>query len=80
LAYVSGRVLIAEVSYVFSFLVPPNAPQVEFNGTQVPMGKNLTTQGGTRASAKCISRYGNPPPFLKWFVGKNDDFFLVFLF
>lgn len=51
--------------------VPPDTPQIGYNGTSISVGKNLTSQSGQRASVKCISRNGNPAPLLKWFVGKQ---------
>ncbi|XP_021944481.1 kin of IRRE-like protein 3 isoform X3 [Folsomia candida] len=52
--------------------VPPNAPQIEYNGTQIPTGKNVTAAHGARVAVKCSSRYGNPPALLKWFVGEEE--------
>lgn len=54
----------------FYFSVPPQRPRIEFNGTQVLPGHNLTTFHGELAVIKCVSHYGNPPPILKWFLGE----------
>ncbi|ODM98937.1 Kin of IRRE-like protein 3 [Orchesella cincta] len=54
--------------------VPPNAPQVEYNGTYIPTGRNVTAPNDKRVAVKCTSRYGNPPPYIKWFVGDEEVF------
>lgn len=33
-------------------------------------GHNLTALHGELAVIKCVSHFGNPPPILKWFLGK----------
>lgn len=52
--------------------VPPQRPRIEFNGTQVLPGHNLTTLHGEVAVIKCVSHYGNPPPVLKWFMDQQE--------
>ncbi|XP_049818433.1 irregular chiasm C-roughest protein isoform X2 [Aethina tumida] len=52
--------------------VPPQRPRIEFNGTQVHPGHNLTTLHGEVAVVKCVSHYGNPPPVLKWFLDQQE--------
>jgi hypothetical protein len=54
---------------MFCFSAPPNAPQIEFNGTLIPVGKNLTSQDGLKTLVKCIAHNGNPAPLLKFFLG-----------
>lgn len=56
-----------------SFLYVPAAPQmprIEFNGSHVNSENNLTALEDTEARIKCVSRMGNPPSFIKWFLGK----------
>lgn len=50
--------------------MPPQSPRIEYNGSQVLPGHNLTALHGEVAVIKCVSHYGNPPPILKWFLGK----------
>ncbi|VEN47342.1 unnamed protein product, partial [Callosobruchus maculatus] len=52
--------------------VPPQRPRIEYNGTQVLPGHNLTTLHGEVAVIKCVSHYGNPPPILKWFMDHHE--------
>ncbi|XP_060519861.1 irregular chiasm C-roughest protein isoform X2 [Cylas formicarius] len=52
--------------------VPPQRPRIEFNGTQILPGHNLTTLHGEVAIIKCVSHYGNPPPILKWFLDQHE--------
>ncbi|XP_074038362.1 kin of IRRE-like protein 1 isoform X2 [Leptinotarsa decemlineata] len=52
--------------------VPPQRPRIEYNGTQVLPGHNLTTLHGEVAVIKCVSHYGNPPPVLKWFLDQQE--------
>ncbi|XP_050311765.1 irregular chiasm C-roughest protein isoform X2 [Anthonomus grandis grandis] len=52
--------------------VPPQRPRIEYNGTQVLPGHNLTTTHGEVAVIKCVSHYGNPPPVLKWFLDQQE--------
>ncbi|KAL3285009.1 hypothetical protein HHI36_019138 [Cryptolaemus montrouzieri] len=57
---------------LFFFSVPPQRPRIEFNGTQVLPGHNLTALHGEVAVIKCVSHYGNPPPVLKWFLDQTE--------
>ncbi|XP_063911069.1 hemicentin-1 isoform X2 [Zophobas morio] len=52
--------------------VPPQRPRIEYNGTQVLPGHNLTSLHGEVAVIKCVSHYGNPPPVLKWFLDQHE--------
>ncbi|XP_068084855.1 kin of IRRE-like protein 2 [Anabrus simplex] len=52
--------------------VAPLSPRVEYNSSQVLPGHNLTAPIGEKASIKCISRLGNPPARLKWFVDDQE--------
>ncbi|XP_057662340.1 kin of IRRE-like protein 2 [Diorhabda carinulata] len=52
--------------------VPPQRPRIEYNGTQVLPGHNLTSLHGEVAVIKCVSHYGNPPPVLKWFLDQTE--------
>ncbi|KAJ8922191.1 hypothetical protein NQ315_004126 [Exocentrus adspersus] len=52
--------------------LPPQRPRIEYNGTQVLPGHNLTTLHGEVAAIKCVSHYGNPPPILKWFLDQQE--------
>ncbi|KAI9576892.1 hypothetical protein GQX74_011315 [Glossina fuscipes] len=46
----------------------PQRPRLEYEGTHVPPGHNITVDSGSLATAKCVSHYGNPPATLKWFL------------
>lgn len=61
---------LQKIKLTFSFSVPPQRPRIEYNASQVLPGHNLTALHGEVAVIKCISHYGNPPPVLKWFLGK----------
>ncbi|KAJ9592666.1 hypothetical protein L9F63_015662, partial [Diploptera punctata] len=50
----------------------PQRPRVEYNTSQVLPGHNVTAQAGERATVKCVSRYGNPPAKLKWFLDNEE--------
>lgn len=52
--------------------VAPQRPKIEHRSSQVLPGHNLTVKVGDRATVKCLSRYGNPPARLKWFLGDED--------
>lgn len=61
------------VPFIVCFIfvpVAPQTPRIEYNGSQVLPGHNLTALHGIVAVIKCVSHYGNPPPVLKWFLGK----------
>ncbi|XP_050462024.1 hemicentin-2-like isoform X1 [Cataglyphis hispanica] len=50
--------------------VKPRKPQLEYGGAV--LGATLTLQEGQEALISCVSRYGNPPALIKWFIG-NDE-------
>ncbi|KAL6254590.1 hypothetical protein P5V15_014642 [Pogonomyrmex californicus] len=50
--------------------VKPRKPQLEYGGAE--LGATLTLKDGQEAMIACVSRYGNPPAVIKWFVG-NDE-------
>jgi len=52
--------------------VAPQWPRIEVNNTQVVLRNNISSDVGKTISVKCISRYGNPPARLKWFLGKSN--------
>ncbi|XP_039280051.1 irregular chiasm C-roughest protein isoform X2 [Nilaparvata lugens] len=52
--------------------VAPQRPRIEFRSAQLLPGHNVTARAGERAAVKCVSRYGNPPARIKWFVGDED--------
>ncbi|GLV42586.1 uncharacterized protein CBL_03325 [Carabus blaptoides fortunei] len=52
--------------------VPPQQPRIEYNGSQVLPGHNLTSLHGDMATIKCVARYGNPPAVIKWFLDQNE--------
>uniref|UniRef100_A0A1A9UI27 Ig-like domain-containing protein n=1 Tax=Glossina austeni TaxID=7395 RepID=A0A1A9UI27_GLOAU len=57
----------------FHFIaVAPQRPRLEYEGTHVPPGHNITVDSGSLATAKCVSHYGNPPATLKWFLGDQE--------
>ncbi|XKL67781.1 hypothetical protein PGB90_003272 [Kerria lacca] len=51
---------------------PPQAPRIENNGTQVVPNHNVTVRTDDKAVLKCVSRYGNPPALLKWFLDDEE--------
>ncbi|XP_039276455.1 irregular chiasm C-roughest protein-like [Nilaparvata lugens] len=52
--------------------VAPERPRIEFRGSQLQPGSNLTAGAGDRAAIKCLSRHGNPPPRLEWYLDKEQ--------
>ncbi|XP_045463992.1 hemicentin-2 isoform X2 [Harmonia axyridis] len=56
----------------FVVRVPPQRPRIEFNGSQVLPGHNLTALHGEVVTTICRSHYGNPPPVLKWFLNQTE--------
>ncbi|XP_071440087.1 kin of IRRE-like protein 2, partial [Hetaerina americana] len=64
--------------------VAPQRPRLEFNGSNVGGGEapgpsepgsppaNVTATSGEKGSLACISRFGNPPPVLKWFIDDEE--------
>ncbi|KAI5742392.1 hypothetical protein M8J77_006763 [Diaphorina citri] len=53
-------------------LVEPQAPRIEYKASAVLPGHNVTVKAGEKATVKCVSRYGNPPAKLKWFLGDEE--------
>ncbi|XP_047472068.1 irregular chiasm C-roughest protein-like isoform X3 [Penaeus chinensis] len=52
--------------------VAPNRPQMEVETLQVASGQNFTVQEERTGKIKCISRFGNPPAEIKWFIGEEE--------
>ncbi|XP_031778768.1 hemicentin-2 isoform X2 [Nasonia vitripennis] len=50
--------------------VKPRKPQLEYAGTELTTG--LTLREGQEATISCVSRYGNPPALIKWFIGAEE--------
>ncbi|XP_024082011.1 hemicentin-2 [Cimex lectularius] len=50
----------------------PQRPRIEYKSTQVLPGNNVTARAGEKTTVKCISRYGNPPAKIKWFLGETE--------
>ncbi|KAF7265901.1 hypothetical protein GWI33_020647 [Rhynchophorus ferrugineus] len=72
LVLLGGSLAVGPLTKFLSPPVPPQRPRIEFNGTQVLPGHNLTTLHGEVAVIKCVSHYGNPPPVLKWFLDQQE--------
>lgn len=56
--------------FIFLLSVAPQWPRIEVNSTTVSPGNNISSDVGKTITVKCLSRYGNPPARLKWFLGK----------
>ncbi|CAH1388998.1 unnamed protein product [Nezara viridula] len=52
--------------------VAPQRPKIEHKSSQVLPMNNVTVRSGEKTTVKCISRYGNPPAKLKWFLGETE--------
>ncbi|KAE8747762.1 hypothetical protein FOCC_FOCC005585, partial [Frankliniella occidentalis] len=52
--------------------VAPQTPRIEFNGSHVLPGRNVSVRVGNSAVVKCISRFGNPPANIRWLLGTED--------
>lgn len=59
-----------EFKYLYYITVAPQRPRIEHRSGAVLPGHNVTVKSGDKATVKCLSRYGNPPATLKWFLGK----------
>ncbi|GBM17009.1 hypothetical protein AVEN_258548-1, partial [Araneus ventricosus] len=51
---------------------PPVPPKIEDNTNLLPAGEPYPTQEGKQKRLHCISRKGNPPAKLKWFIDDTD--------
>ncbi|XP_018044956.1 PREDICTED: hemicentin-2-like [Atta colombica] len=51
--------------------VKPKEPQLEYGGTI--LGATLMLQEGQEVMISCISKYGNPPAVIKWFIGNKEE-------
>ncbi|KYN03000.1 Kin of IRRE-like protein 3 [Cyphomyrmex costatus] len=51
--------------------VKPREPQLEYGGTF--LGATLTLQEGQEVMISCVSKYGNPPAVIKWFIGNKEE-------
>ncbi|RZF37361.1 hypothetical protein LSTR_LSTR010456 [Laodelphax striatellus] len=52
--------------------VAPQRPRIEHRGAQVLPAHNVTVRAGVLSHIKCLSRYGNPPPLIKWILDDKD--------
>ncbi|KAG7206458.1 hypothetical protein KM043_003809 [Ampulex compressa] len=50
--------------------VKPRKPRLEYGGTILSTA--LTLREGQEVTISCVSRYGNPPALIKWFIGSNE--------
>ncbi|XP_015594587.1 hemicentin-1 [Cephus cinctus] len=50
--------------------VKPRQPRIEYGG--VVLTNSLTLREGQEAVLSCVSRYGNPPALIKWFIGGEE--------
>ncbi|XP_071040751.1 irregular chiasm C-roughest protein isoform X2 [Parasteatoda tepidariorum] len=56
----------------FTVREPPMPPRIEDNTNVLPPGEPYPTQAGKLKRLHCISRKGNPPAKLKWFIEDTD--------
>ncbi|GFT57671.1 putative cell adhesion molecule [Nephila pilipes] len=56
----------------FTVREPPMPPKIEDNTNLLPAGDPYPTQAGKPKRLHCISRKGNPPAKLKWFIEDTD--------
>ncbi|XP_045117704.1 irregular chiasm C-roughest protein-like isoform X1 [Portunus trituberculatus] len=52
--------------------VAPKHPVLEVDSQQVTAGHNFTVVENRPGTIKCLSRYGNPPAEIKWFIGEEE--------
>lgn len=52
--------------------VAPKHPMLEVNSVPVTAGHNFTVQEDRPGTIKCLSRYGNPPAEIKWFIADEE--------
>ncbi|XP_057323936.1 kin of IRRE-like protein 1 [Microplitis mediator] len=50
--------------------VKPRKPSLEYGGTILTGA--LTLREGQEVTISCVSRYGNPPALIKWFIGGDE--------
>ncbi|XP_022666640.1 kin of IRRE-like protein 2 isoform X2 [Varroa destructor] len=51
---------------------PPQPPRLEEHDTQVAGGERLAARAGEPKKVRCVSRMGNPPAFIRWFLGNEE--------
>lgn len=50
--------------------VAPRKPRLEYGGSILSTA--LTLREGQEATISCVSRYGNPPALIKWYIGGDE--------
>ncbi|XP_078037103.1 synaptogenesis protein syg-1 [Augochlora pura] len=50
--------------------VKPRKPRLEYGGTILTTA--LTLREGQEVTISCVSRYGNPPSLIKWYIGGDE--------
>ncbi|KAG9434733.1 hemicentin-2 [Apis mellifera carnica] len=50
--------------------VKPRKPRLEYGGTI--LNSALTLREGQEVTISCVSRYGNPPALIKWYIGGDE--------
>ncbi|CAL7939041.1 unnamed protein product [Xylocopa violacea] len=50
--------------------VKPRKPRLEYGGTI--LNTALTLREGQEVTISCVSRYGNPPALIKWYIGGDE--------
>ncbi|XP_076231230.1 synaptogenesis protein syg-1 [Calliopsis andreniformis] len=50
--------------------VKPRIPRLEYGGTILSTA--LTLREGQEVTISCVSRYGNPPALIKWYIGGDE--------
>ncbi|XP_043250627.1 hemicentin-1-like [Colletes gigas] len=50
--------------------VKPRKPRLEYGGTILTTA--LTLREGQEVTISCVSRYGNPPALIKWYIGGDE--------
>nr|XP_012234307.1 PREDICTED: kin of IRRE-like protein 1 [Linepithema humile]XP_012234308.1 PREDICTED: kin of IRRE-like protein 1 [Linepithema humile] len=53
-------------------MVKPKEPRLEYGLQGHEVGPSLTIEEGKNMTVSCVSKYGNPPAFIKWFIGKTE--------
>ncbi|CAG5045300.1 unnamed protein product [Parnassius apollo] len=49
----------------------PQSPKILFNGLRVFSEQKITVPAGSKLTVICEARYGNPPAYIEWYLGKN---------